>query len=120
MSKVCYFELQADDFRRAMTFYENAFGWKFAADGENYWMFDAGPKDEEGVNGGLMRRAFPGQGILVTIAVDDVDQAVERIVAAGGEIIHPKDSIPGIGWYAYFKDSEGNAAGVFQRDSSAK
>ncbi len=122
MSKVNYFELQADNPERSMKFYEQAFGWKFknSGMGENYWMFEAGPDDEKGVNGGLMSRQFPGQGNLITIFVDSVDESLERIVAAGGEIIHPKLAIPTIGWAAYFKDSEGNAAGIFQPDSEAR
>ncbi len=122
MSKVNYFELQADNPERAMAFYEKAFGWSFAKSpmGENYWQFEAGPKEEPGLNGGLMRREFPGQGNLITIFVDLVDDTIERIKAASGEIIHPKLAIPTIGWTAYFKDSEGIASGIFQADADAK
>jgi len=122
MSKVNYFELQADNPERAMEFYEKAFGWKFNKSnmGEGYWPFEAGPTDEEGSNGGLMRRAFPGQGNLITIFVDDLDKAMEAITSAGGEIIHPKLAVTGIGWAAYFKDSEGNASGIFRPDSEAR
>ncbi len=122
MSKVCYFELQADDPERSREFYTKAFGWNFAESplGANYWQFEAGPKEESGVNGGMMRREFPGQGHLITITVDSVDDAIERIKAAGGEIIHAKLAITGIGWAAYFKDTEGIAGGIFQADADAK
>ncbi|MBM3329046.1 MAG: VOC family protein [Calditrichaeota bacterium] len=122
MPKVNYFELQADNPERAMAFYEQAFGWRFSKSpmGQNYWMFEAGPKDEAGSNGGMMRREFPGHGNLITIFVDSVDNTLERIRNAGGEVLHPKLAVPGIGWAAYFKDTEGNASGIFQHDPEAK
>ncbi len=122
MSKINHFEIQADDPERAMAFYKAAFGWKFieSSIGQGYWPFEAGPKEEPGANGGLMKRAFPGSGNLITIFVESLDEALKRIEAAGGTIIHPKMPVHGIGWAAYFKDSEGNAAGIFQPDPSAK
>jgi len=32
----------------------------------------------------------------------------------------PKMPVPGVGWLAYFKDTEGNIFGIFQDDASAK
>jgi uncharacterized protein len=32
----------------------------------------------------------------------------------------PKMPIPGVGWLAYFKDTEGNIVGVMQPDANAK
>jgi len=122
MSKVNYFELQADNPEQAMAFYETAFGWKFnkSGMGQGYWSFEAGPKEEPGTNGGMMKREFPGHGNLITIFVEDLDETLVKIEAAGGKIIHPKMPVTGIGWAAYFTDSEGNAAGVFQHDPGAK
>jgi uncharacterized protein len=122
MSKVNYFELQADNPERAMAFYEKVFDWKFnkSSLGQGYWSFEAGPKEEPGLNGGLMKREFPGHENLITIFVESVDEALKAIEAAGGTIIHPKMPVTGIGWAAYFKDSEGNAAGIFQSDPGAK
>jgi len=32
----------------------------------------------------------------------------------------PKDAIPGVGWFAYCKDTEGNMFGIMEADESAK
>jgi predicted enzyme related to lactoylglutathione lyase len=45
---------------------------------------------------------------------------VKQIQANGGEIVYPKNTIPGVGYLAYFKDTEGNLWGIMQSDSSAK
>ena len=58
MPKVIHFEIHAGDPKRAMTFYKAVFGWEFTAwDGpEDYWVIRTGPKDEPGIDGGLIRR----------------------------------------------------------------
>ena len=45
---------------------------------------------------------------------------LEKIVKSGGEIFQPKIAVPGVGWAAYCKDSEGNIFGLMQEDPSAK
>ena len=37
-----------------------------------------------------------------------------------GKIIVPKAAIPGVGWFAYFADTEGNVSGIMQSDPEAK
>jgi hypothetical protein len=36
--------------------------------------------------------------------------------AAGGQVLTPKMPIPAIGWFAAYKDSEGNTFGIMQND----
>jgi predicted enzyme related to lactoylglutathione lyase len=52
--------------------------------------------------------------------VADLDAATAVIAAAGGQCVVPKMPIPGIGWLAYFKDTEGHIFGVMQSDAAAK
>ncbi len=42
------------------------------------------------------------------------------VEAAGGKLQVPKMAIPGIGWLAYYFDTEGNPLGMMQADSPAK
>ena len=51
---------------------------------------------------------------MVTIDVDNIDVALEAIAAAGGSIVTPRTAIPGMGAFAYFKDSEGNITGLWE------
>ena len=46
--------------------------------------------------------------------------AIEKGLASGGTIALPKMPIPGVGWLAYLKDTEGNIFGMMQPDPSAK
>ncbi len=57
--------------------------------------------------------------VINTIGVDSVDDSVAKIVANGGKVVEPKMPIPGIGYFAYCLDTEGNAFGVMQSDPSA-
>jgi predicted enzyme related to lactoylglutathione lyase len=48
--------------------------------------------------------------------VDDIDAAIAQVLAHGGEIVLPKDAIPGVGYQAYFKDNSGILVGLHQAD----
>lgn len=52
------------------------------------------------------------------VGVDDIDDAMVKVAAAGGTVLTEKVPIPTFGWSAHFRDSEGNLIGLFQADSS--
>lgn len=121
MSRIVHFEIPADDPQRAIEFYETVFGWRFEKwDGPiEYWLVMTGPEDEPGIDGGLARREDPDMGVENTIDVQDLDTSLDAVSAQGGEIIRPKRAVPGVGWMAYIKDTEGNVFGLMQRDPEA-
>ncbi|MEZ5320380.1 MAG: VOC family protein [Vicinamibacterales bacterium] len=119
--RIVHFELPADDPGRCRAFYEKTFGWTFQKwDGPmDYWTVktgDAGP----GIDGGMMKRQQPGQPGTNVIAVDSVDAIARAIAANGGSEVVPKMAVPGVGWTAYFMDTEHNMFGVIQFDPGAK
>jgi predicted enzyme related to lactoylglutathione lyase len=122
MSRPSYFELAVADVHRAVEFYTKAFGWKAQKfEGEmdmDYYFVQTG--EGEGINGGI----FPTQdGVtrsINIITVEDVDTAVEKIVAAGGTVVIPKSPIPGIGYFSNCLDSEGILFGVMHNDETVK
>lgn len=60
MSRIIYFEIQADDINRAIQFYKKVFGSDFKQlDNMEYCLIITGPEDQRGINGGLMRRIVP-------------------------------------------------------------
>jgi predicted enzyme related to lactoylglutathione lyase len=122
MPRVVHFEISADEPERAVKFYTEVFGWKFNKwDGPMpYWLVDTGPSEEPGINGGLFVRRGPMTGHVNTVGVPSVDEFVEKIKAAGGECVLEKMAIPGVGWLAYCKDTEGSIFGLHQHDPSAK
>jgi len=122
MPKVVHFELPADDTKRAAAFYEKVFGWTITNwEGPNeYWLIAAGPDEEPGINGAITPRNMPDQVTTDTIAVESVDDSINKIEEAGGDVVMPKQVIPGIGYIAYCKDTEGNLFGILQPDMSVK
>lgn len=125
MPRPVHFEIHADDPARAMDFYQNLFGWEFQEIMPGfYWLAITGPDSEPGINGGLMKRKEGQSGDKViayvcTIGVDDLDAALAKFKALGGEIALDKHAIAGVGWQFYGKDPEGNIFGVHQEDPNA-
>ena len=117
--RIVHFELPADDPTRCMRFYERAFGWRFEKwDGPMpYWMIKTG--DGPGIDGGLAHRDHPGQQSTNVVSVPSVDDSTKAILAAGGTATVPKMAVPGVGWAAYFTDTEGTAFGIIQFDPAA-
>ena len=122
MTRVVHFEFSTDKPDESIAFFENVFGWrieKWDSKEIDYWLIMTGDPDKPGIDGGfgLTEKGFPG--IVNTIDVDDVDAAMEKVLAHGGEMVMPKMAIPGVGYMAYFKDINGNVWSVMKEDRSA-
>lgn len=116
-----HFEIPVDDADRAERFYSEAFGWsfnRFEGAPSYYGLATTGADGELGINGALYQRDEMTQTML-TMSVDSIEEATDQIVAAGGELVTPKSPIPGMGYFAQFKDTEGNIVGIFVNDESA-
>ena len=126
MNRVVHFEVHAEDPERAIRFYSAVLGWSFTHWGGpmDYWLITTGPDDQPGINGGMVRRmgAIDGQAVIAfvcTVDVASVDDSVAKALENGGTAALPKVAIPGVGWLAYVKDTEGNIFGMMQNDPSA-
>ena len=107
---------------RAVSFYQHVFGWEIRKwDGPNdYWVVITGEDAEQpGINGGILdsRDSFAGSVNLVDVPA--LDNALLRVVEAGGVIIHSRSTIAGVGFVAYCRDSEGNPFGLIERNDMA-
>lgn len=128
MSRVVHFEIHADDPARAAEFYTKVFGWKIVKWEGNldYWLITTGDDKEPGINGALMKRQgrkYPDMaviGYVCTVQVDNIDEYMKKAEKSGGVNAVPKNTIPGVGYVAYFQDTEGNVFGIHQEDRSAK
>lgn len=121
MGRVVHFDVPVDVPERASEFYQDAFGWDVHRWGPvEYWPMSAGEDAGPGAEGALTMRRDAPEGILVYIAVDDIDTAMKRVEAAGGELDGDKMAIPAIGWSAHVRDSEGNLIGLFQEDATVQ
>ena len=122
MARLVHFEMNVKDVQKTISFYEEVFGWRFQKwDGPlDYWLIMTGDEDEPGIDGGLgyEEEGFPK--VVNTIDVDDIDDIIKKVEYKGGEIVRPKHAVPGVGWLAYFKDSEGVMSGIMQNDPRAQ
>ncbi|USN53646.1 MAG: VOC family protein [Candidatus Nomurabacteria bacterium] len=127
MPRVIHFEIHASDPERAAQFYARVFDWDIQKwDGpEEYWLVNTGADTQAGINGAIFRR----QGELsqhdaviafvCTIDVPNVDAYIEKVKQHGGHVELQKMAVPGVGWMAYCKDTEGNIFGMMQADPEA-
>lgn len=123
MPSVIHFEIGADDPERAVKFYTDVFGWKVERFEEApYWLVEApaeGAAEEgPGIGGAIMTREG-GNTTVNTISVLSLDEYMAKVEAAGGKVISPRTTIPGIGYHAYCTDTEGNTFGILETDREA-
>ena len=127
MPRVIHFEIEAENPERAAKFYTRVFGWKIEKwkGPMDYWMVATGDKKKPGINGGIYKRKGKAEGdsiiaYVCTIDVPSVDEYEKKIKDNGGTIIMSKNSIPGVGWFATAKDTEGNRFSIMKTDMKAK
>ena len=125
-NRVVHFDVYADDVERAIAFYEKVFGWSIQkVEWMDYWLITTG-EGERGIDGGLGKRENPTQGTVpqfgytCTVDVTDVQATFASVLAAGGSEVHKPGPVPGVGYLAYVRDTEGNHLGLMQRDPAAK
>ncbi|MGA2668284.1 MAG: VOC family protein [Ignavibacteria bacterium] len=121
MSRVVHFEIAAKDVNKVKDFYSNVFGWKIESWGGpmDYWLVSTGDDKEMGINGAIFKKEGP-QTIINTIGVKNLDESIKIVEKHGGKVSSPKNAIPGVGYFAYCEDVEGNKFGMMQPDEKAK
>jgi len=118
-SRVVHFDIPIDDSGRASAFYHDVFGWTVEKWGPvDYWTMTTGEQGGPGAEGALTPRAQAPEGVVVYVDVADIDEAMARVRQAGGSVAKDKQPIPGTGWSAHVRDSEGNLIGLFQSDET--
>jgi predicted enzyme related to lactoylglutathione lyase len=115
MGRPVHFEILTEDPEKTRAFYTQVFGWEASDWGgeEEYIMLTTGDEDAPGINGAIMGRHFD-QAVINTIEIDSLDAMMEKVTAAGGEVIHGPNEIPGVGTHVYCKDPEGNLFGMME------
>jgi predicted enzyme related to lactoylglutathione lyase len=113
---VVHFEVGAVDAERARRFYAELFDWDIRVDPSGYGMIGTG--SPAGIAGGLMPTP-PGRPAYVTfyVGVDDLDEALARVVELGGKPLVEPQQISAEMAFALFTDPDGNVVGLL-RDTS--
>lgn len=55
------------------------------------------------------------EALRTYVDVSSVDDALARVKELGGTVVTEKSEVPGQGWYAVFKDTEGNELALWER-----
>jgi predicted enzyme related to lactoylglutathione lyase len=116
---VGYFEIPVTDMDRAMAFYTAVFGWdleRTTVDGYDMALLphsDGAP----GATGALAKGDVyvpTVNGVILYFGVEDIDAVMARALEAGGSVLYARKAVPGVGFVAEFKDSEGNRIALHQ------
>lgn len=119
MPKVVHFEVGAHDIGRASSFYEDAFDWQTQSwEGPSEYTFlITGIGDQMGIDGAVVSQQPNTPRVVLTLEVESLANAEERVKKAGGKVVRSGQPIPGVGTLAYVEDTEGNLFGVLQREA---
>jgi predicted enzyme related to lactoylglutathione lyase len=109
--RVGWHELLAADREQAFSFYSDLFGWqKTGAEVDStdiYQLFSAGGQTIGGIFN--KRPEDPIPFWLFYFNIGDIDAAVERVKAAGGQVFKGLVELPAGGWIARCRDPQGAA-----------
>ena len=131
MNPVVHFEMPAENKNRMADFYKKAFAWKaqmLGPDMNEYVLATTTETDKNGrpkkpgaINGGFYKKSadMPAQYPSVVIAVDDINEAMKKVRAAGGKVLGEPMEIPGYGLYVSFFDTEGNRVSMMQPNTGS-
>lgn len=109
--KVDYLELPGGNFDALEAFYSSVFDWKFTHYGPDYLAFTDGKIDGGFYTSQLQSRTENGSALVIFYAVD-LQAALDKVVAAGGEISRDIFAFPG-GRRFHFNDPHGNELAVW-------
>jgi uncharacterized protein len=120
-ASIVWFEIPADDTKRAKAFYSKLFGWKInpLPHMADYWHLDTGGADAS-PDGGLLKRMHPAHTITSYVSVPSVTKFAAKVEKLGGSICKPKTAVPGMGYFAICQDTEKNTFAIWEMNPKAK
>lgn len=120
MPRVAGFQMSAVHPDRAFKFYGDVFGWTFTKwdTPEDRWLVTTGPQTEPGINGTLVQHRSPpatrADLTMLCIGVTSIEETIERILGAGGEVVSGAAPVEGLGMVAICRDPEANLFQLLQ------
>ena len=112
--KISYIQIPALDVERSAVFYETVFGWNIREGSDGEVKFD----DTVGeVSGTWVTGRVPSAepGLVVYMLVESVEQTLDKIREAGGEVVTPLTPQGEGEAFATFRDPAGNVLGIGQQ-----
>jgi predicted enzyme related to lactoylglutathione lyase len=113
---VFYFEVPAENMKRAKKFYEKVFNWKITPwDSSEYMQLTTKKDGEEGIDGGMYEREDEEDDRIVCyVLVPSVNKTLKKVEDEGGTVVLDKQSMGEWGAYAIVKDTEDNFIGLHE------
>lgn len=113
-----WFEIPTDNLDRAQRFYETILAQPLKRElfgGTDIAVLRGGDKPNSSGALVAMDDCRPSvQGSIVYLSVADLDAVLARAQTNGGDILVPRTALPeGMGFFAQFRDSEGNRVGLW-------
>jgi uncharacterized protein len=107
---ITHIEIPAPDLTKAIDFYSTVFDWEIQIiKPGSYAYFIVGKTNSGGGLDASLKPAGERCGPQITIDVDDIGEALQKIKEKGGVITLPKTGIEGgHGFYACFQDTNKN------------
>ena len=99
---IVFFDIAGPDAAKLKSFYAENFGWKIDA---------VGGITTPGLKGTI--RQDPPEA-LIYLGVPDINAALKKIEAGGGQTVLPRMVVPGVVTLALFKDPAGNRMGLVE------
>jgi len=109
---VVHFEIMGGKGHDLQDFYAGVFGWTI--DTDNPTGYGVVPAAEGGIGGGVGPGDDTGPFVTVYVQVDDLQEALDAVEAAGGGTLMPPTTIPGGPTLALFVDPAGNRMGLVE------
>ena len=129
-NSVVHFEIYSDDPDRLGQFYTSLFDWSIEEmPAMDYGWIKTAETDAKGmptepgrINGGILKRpeGYNGPAWVNYVSVESIDAHVERAKNLGAKLMKGKTPVPGMGWFAFLNDPQGNTFALWQSDSKAK
>ena len=116
MRQIVHIEIPSKDDAEAKAFYNSLLGWEATevpmGPDFTYVMFDLG--DNRGAALSPLSDDIKPGDVLLYFHSDDLDADIARVGELGGEVILPRQEVPGFGALGIFKDPTGNRVAFWQ------
>ena len=112
-----HFEIPSSDPAKLTRFYEQLLSWKFnkmPAGAMDYWMISHKDAAKNETMGGLYKRTMGETGFINYFSVANIDKSLTKATSLGAKVIHAKEEIPQMGFFAIVQDADNNTFALFQ------
>ncbi|HEY3741519.1 MAG TPA: VOC family protein [Bryobacteraceae bacterium] len=125
LNAVEWFEIPTADFAKSIPFYNQVLGITLEATEFGPTHIAVFPYKQSGGVGGCLQqdaslvpaKGQAGGGTIVYLPAPKLAEAIARIEPAGGTVVIPKTPVgPNMGYFARFRDPEGNLVGLFGKE----